>query len=62
MFQVNAIRSRQKQSSLNIAAAASMSWAVSAVWKPASHSFTTVPPAEVSTRRSAVSVIEALQW
>src|SRR3981189_3470736 len=62
MFQVKATRSRQKQSSTNKAAAASMSLVVSASWKFVSHAVTAVPAAELSTGRSVViSVIKALQ-
>src|SRR5713226_7526216 len=62
MFQVNATRSRQKQSSTNKPAAASMSLAVRTLSKSANQIFTAVPVGEVSICRSVVvSVIKALQ-
>src|SRR6266705_2965254 len=62
MFQVNATRSRQKQSSTNRPAAASMSLVVRALSKSANHLVTTVPVAGVLTGRSVVvSVIDVLQ-
>src|SRR5713226_3096562 len=54
MFQVNATRSRQKQSSTNKPAAASRSLAVRALSKSASHIVAAFRGAEASTGRSAV--------